>query len=236
MEIVIHTGEPFSHSKGDSMERQARVMISGQLTRAIFLTPSRGGRVFGIRFKPAGASALLRQPMSELRDELRPLNDVSRTLHRELMNAAERSASGGMASTQTFHDIANVIEKHACDSSPLPMIDAAVASILNSDGETSIANVARECNLSERQLERLFRERVGVSPKMLSRLARFQRALAGFDRERNWADVAADAGYYDQSHLLHDFRRFAGETPAFLVSPTTDLAEHFTARRKVKCS
>src|SRR3954454_10652286 len=92
MEIVIHLGEPFSHSKGDSVERQGRVMISGQLTRAIFLSPSRGGSVFGIRFKPAGASAVLRSPMSELTDELRPLDDVSRTLHRELMNAAERSA------------------------------------------------------------------------------------------------------------------------------------------------
>jgi methylphosphotriester-DNA--protein-cysteine methyltransferase len=114
------------------------------------------------------------------------------------------------------------------------MVDAAVASILNSHGETSIANVAKDCNVSERQLERLFRERVGVGPKMLSRLARFQRALAGFDHDRNWADVAVDAGYYDQSHLLHDFRRFAGETPAFLMSPTTDLAEHFTARKKQK--
>jgi AraC-like DNA-binding protein len=234
MEIVIHTGEPFSHSKGESVQRQGRVMISGQLTRAIFLTPSRAGRVFGIRFKPAGASTLLRQPMSELRDELRPLDDVSRTLHRELMNAAERSASGGKASTQTIHDIANVLAEHASDSSPLPMVDAAVASILNSYGETSIANVAKNCNVSERQLERLFRERVGVGPKMLSRLARFQRALAGFDHDRNWAEVAADAGYYDQSHLLHDFRRFACETPAFLMSPTTDLAEHFTARKKQK--
>ena len=112
------------------------------------------------------------------------------------------------------------------------MLDAAVASILNSHGEASVANVARECNVSERQLERLFHEHVGVSPKMLSRLARFQRALAGFDSERNWAEVAVQAAYYDQSHLLHDFRRFADETAAFLVSPTTDLAEHFTARRK----
>jgi AraC-like DNA-binding protein len=231
MEIVIHLGEPFSHSKGASTERQRRVMISGQLTRAILLTPSRGGRVFGVRFKPAGASALLQSPMSELTDELLPLDDVSPGLQRELMDAAERSATGSYTSTQIVNDISDVLGAHARDSAPSTQLNAVVSAILNSHGEVSVAAVARECNVSERQLERLFRERVGVSPKMLSRLARFQRALAGFDGESNWADVAAEAGYYDQSHLLHDFRRFAGETPTFLVSPTTDLAEHFTARK-----
>ena len=96
MEIVIHMGEPFSHAKGDAMERQGRVMISGQLTRAIVLRPSRGGSVFGIRFKPAGGKAVLRLPMAELRDELRPLDDVSRVLNRDLMDAAERAAGGGL--------------------------------------------------------------------------------------------------------------------------------------------
>jgi transcriptional regulator GlxA family with amidase domain len=73
--------------------------------------------------------------------------------------------------------------------------------------------------VSERHLRRLFRETVGVSPKTFARMSRFQRALqaARSDGRAGWASIAAAAGYYDQAHLIADFRVLAGVTPQALL-------------------
>ncbi len=204
-------------------------MLSGQLSRPLMLMPCTGGRVLGIRFKPAGASALFRFPLAGLTDQLQPLDQVSQKLHQALWDAVEPSASSGSLIPQTIARVAEVLFTHS-QALPLPVVNAALAAMEDPRGITSVSEIARWCGVSERHLERLFREYVGLSPKTIARLMRFQRALAAFDDSTNWAQIAANAGYYDQSHLLHDFRQFAAETPAALLSSTSDLAEHFTAR------
>jgi AraC-like DNA-binding protein len=82
-----------------------------------------------------------------------------------------------------------------------------------------VSSVAADLGISERHLRRLFLDVVGVSPKVFARLARFHRALrAARARGRaSWATIAAAAGYYDQAHLVAEFRALAGEAPrAFL--------------------
>jgi AraC-like DNA-binding protein len=79
--------------------------------------------------------------------------------------------------------------------------------------------VAAELGVSERHLRRVFRETVGVSPKAFARIARFHRALGAGrqDARAGWASIAAAAGYYDQAHLIAEFRAIAGVTPRVLV-------------------
>jgi transcriptional regulator GlxA family with amidase domain len=78
----------------------------------------------------------------------------------------------------------------------------------------SVADIARELRLSERQLERRFVARVGLMPKRFARLARFERALSLVRTGLSLASVAQYAGYADQSHLVRDFQSFAGEPPS----------------------
>lgn len=86
--------------------------------------------------------------------------------------------------------------------------------------DVDVATVARDFGLSERHFRRLFREVVGVSPKAFATLTRFHRALdaARADSGANWSDIAIAAGYYDQAHLIADFRTIAGTTPRALLS------------------
>ena len=84
----------------------------------------------------------------------------------------------------------------------------------------NVAFVAEQLGVSERHLRRVFGEVVGLSPKEFSKLLRFERALKAAQEVRNscWSDIAASAGYYDQAHLIADFRSIAGATPrAFLA-------------------
>lgn len=83
----------------------------------------------------------------------------------------------------------------------------------------NVSAVADELGMSERHLRRVFRDAVGVSPKAFARLARFHRALrrASENRHASWASIAAAAGYYDQAHLIDEFRAIAGVTPRALI-------------------
>src|SRR5262249_45358011 len=79
----------------------------------------------------------------------------------------------------------------------------------------SVRDVTRRIGLSQRQFIQVFRSAVGMTPKRYHRVRRFQRArkLVRYTPSPDWADVALECGYFDQSHLIHDFQEFAGFSP-----------------------
>src|SRR5262249_33189048 len=80
-----------------------------------------------------------------------------------------------------------------------------------------LRELAAKLGLSHKQMLSRFDRRVGVTPKLASRIFRFQRALAAINQTKtvpDWADLALDCGYYDQAHLIHEFQQLAGLTPA----------------------
>jgi AraC-like DNA-binding protein len=99
---------------------------------------------------------------------------------------------------------------------PAPLALRAAERLMNA----SVSSVAVELGVSERHLRRVFRDTVGMSPKEFARLARFRRALraAREDSRLSWATIAAATGYYDQAHLIAEFRTIAGVTPRALLS------------------
>jgi AraC-like DNA-binding protein len=112
--------------------------------------------------------------------------------------------------------IAERLARTELRDSEVPLALAATALLASAN----VSSVAVELGMSERHLRRLFREAVGMSPKQFARLARFRHALrtAREEGELNWAAVAATAGYYDQAHLIAEFRAIAGVTPRTLLS------------------
>jgi methylphosphotriester-DNA--protein-cysteine methyltransferase len=81
---------------------------------------------------------------------------------------------------------------------------------------------------SQRRFIELFRDQIGLTPKAFCRVRRFQRILQAVHRrsEVDWAQVALDGGYYDQSHLIHDFRGFSGLTPATYLAAAAEHLNH----------
>ena len=75
-----------------------------------------------------------------------------------------------------------------------------------------VIEVARDAGLSRRRFTQLFREQVGLTPKLYCRLHRFQDVVGKLTSGGlvDWADVALDGGYCDQAHLAHEFRAFSG--------------------------
>ena len=161
-----------------------------------------------VRFTPQGA-ARLGVPAAELAGRSVPLDElIPRVRAREVTEriAAAPDDASRVATVERFlQDL-----PFARD----PVVTRAVELLSDPNASPSLAAIAAEVALSERQLERRFFLRVGTTPKRFARLARFQRAVSLMDFAPGLAAVAQDAGYYDQSHFVREFRAFAGTAPA----------------------
>lgn len=96
------------------------------------------------------------------------------------------------------------------------LIQAACKALDRSGGTQPIARLARTLGLTERTLERRFQAHIGATPKKYARIVRLRKAMLHHGHLGNWADVASVAGYYDQSHMIRDFREFYGMAPETL--------------------
>jgi transcriptional regulator GlxA family with amidase domain len=97
--------------------------------------------------------------------------------------------------------------------------------------KVSIRDVAASVNLSWRRLIEVFTAEVGMTPKRMSRVLRFQRAcqLARQSRVCDWGRVAQACGYFDQSHLIHDIRELSGFSPVQLLEASQQVKTNHAA-------
>jgi len=93
------------------------------------------------------------------------------------------------------------------------LVQKACKDILASKGNCTIRALANSVNLSKRTLERRFVNHIGTSPKQFSRVVRLRNAILLRRHQLAWADIACTAGYYDQSHMIHEFQELCGITP-----------------------
>ena len=111
------------------------------------------------------------------------------------------------------------LRRHGHHRTPALDVPGLAASILRAQGRISVAALAGAAGVSRQHLTREFQERIGIGPKLYSRLARFQSVLAyaGSGERLDWAAVALDMGFADQSHMIADVRQFSGLTPQALM-------------------
>ena len=169
--------------------------------------------LFGIRFKPGGLAAFVPIPQYELRDQVIDLTSVCRPLAvtlSDLLSVGDSQAAW-VASIETV-----LLRLLASATLPDRRVLVAVESILTTNGQVSIRQLTNDVCVSERQLERLFSQSVGVAPKPLSEIVRF-RALCHLLTEQpnlSLTDAAFSMGYYDSAHLTRVFKRLSGELPS----------------------
>ena len=165
----------------------------------------------GARLQPGILFAMLGIPAHELVERREPLSsfigDAAKELECELACAHSTDARFDALESFLMERLTNVF------------IDERVASALSliedSAGSIRVAELARRCNVGQRQLERLLKKWVGLSPKRLSRIARFQSTL-GCTTETpapQWTQLAGEQGYFDQAQLINEFAALAGATP-----------------------
>lgn len=167
----------------------------------------------GVRFRPGGAYAFVREPMSQFQKDPAPLE--------ALLDGIEEIQ-------QWLVEVPGVTEKvQALDSQLVLRLnedtrmpnDTTISNLLyriyRTRGNVSIEELARREVLSARHLHRLFNRWIGLGPKQFCRIVRFQHALQMMlaSPSIDGADLAAACGYADQAHLIREFKTLAGSTP-----------------------
>ena len=230
VELILNFGERFSQHHNNQRALQPRHFLVGEMSGPILISPNGAVQLLGIRFHPGGTSPFLRVPMSELTDRIAELGSLSSELERELLLVSQYLASlpdkiGAVEAALTARLLSG-----SDDSSAIRL----AARIVDSDGRVSVDQLATAAGISSRQLERRFLREIGIGPKLLGRILRFQQVFRAVERvDSAWAVIAVECGYYDQAHLIRDFSQFAGQTPAVLLAEQSALTEAFTRKTRM---
>jgi AraC-like DNA-binding protein len=165
-----------------------------------------------LRLTPLGAHALLGVPMHELTDRVVELEDLIGRGAGELIERVWDEPHW----ERRFAVLDGAIAARMAQArAPSAELSWAWGRMRSSRGRANVGMLAAELGWSHRRLIARFRESIGLPPKALGRVLRFERASQLLRRieEPRLAEVAFECGYYDQAHLNRDFRQFAGTTP-----------------------
>jgi AraC-like DNA-binding protein len=199
----------------DILYSPAGLQVVGAMTAEQRYDLPSGASTVGLRFHPGMAAAFLRVPAAELTDRVIPLEEIWGAAARELQSRLDHAVSAA----ERLAILGATVRPPA--STPNP-VQRAIETVTSSHGDIDLDWVARQAGMSERQFRRRCLEESGLAPKQLCRVLRFRRACALGERGLPWGLIAAEAGYFDQAHLIRDFREFTGDTPMSVFSNTAD--------------
>lgn len=201
---------------GPSVESGLDVHALGVRQKARRKLLRRGQRSVMARIHLGAHVAVLGVPASAVAGRIVDIEDLwGKTAANRLRDRLAQAPDTSAAAVVLQRAIAERIA-HGAAPDARTQLTLACAELLRS---ANIKTVARKLSVSERHLRRVFRETLGVSPKSYARLERFHAALAAAQETKHatWADIAADSGYYDQAHMIAEFRGITGVTPRALL-------------------
>jgi AraC-like DNA-binding protein len=180
-----------------------------------------------VNFKPGVLYRLIGVPFSEFTNTFIDAEDI---LPKEIRQANER-----LSSAESPEEMIGIVEKLLLDLTTsikrdAHPIDAVTNLLIKHPEDSSVLALAESSCFSPRQFERLFKERMGVSPKLFSRIARMTKAFSIKYNCPNldWLSIALSCNYHDYQHLARDFKDLAGVTPTTYMREEQDAPErHF---------
>ena len=186
------------------------VCVAGPRTQALFKNTTGIARAVIFQFKPGWSAQLLGVAANALTDQIIPLEDLwgrpGGDLCLELLTARD--------APEMFERLSHAIALRAhATFDPASARLARRAVRLLEGGEDRVESVAERLGVTARHLRRAFTESIGIGPKDFARTVRLRRAVGMAATSKDWGRIAADAGYYDQAHLIADFRELVGLTP-----------------------
>ena len=166
---------------------------------------------FTVAFEPAGFVSLFSVPAEDLTDaDLDARSALGRTMDDLWQRLAEAGSFGSRVA------VADAFFSGHCPDFLVPSAIRQAARIMHGyDGSLRIDKLAQRLDISTRQFQRRFRYEIGITPRLYARVVRFEAALRqkAVAPQMLWTDIAHSLGYFDQMHMIHDFRQLSGDTP-----------------------
>lgn len=190
------------------------ILVSGQL------------KLFSILFKPHGIARFFRIPASELFNQTIPLRLITGSVIDEIEEKLFENSRPSKQLEIVENFLINLLK--VSENCNLPRISDSVQKI-NNHNLPKINALANHACLSRKQFERHFTQIIGASPKQFLRIVRFQKALFLKQKKatKNLTELAIDSGYYDQPHMISEFKQLSGLTPKQYFAQCEPFSDYF---------
>lgn len=217
LELIIHLKELYCKlPNGNKLSYTPDYMLIGMFSKTYQVHFSEQVPVFSIRFKPQALPYILRIKGSEVFENY---GDIESLLDKRFLNFCHRIREDqniGTMIERTEKFLVQILAKQTLEES---YVTKAVKLIYNSR-MNHVHELSEKVNISQRQLERKFKELIGVSPKQYFKLIRINKAieLLRQNQSLNLTDITYYCGYFDQAHFIKDFKQITSQTPSSFIA------------------
>jgi len=215
----------------DGFVLQPRSVIVGPQLSRVLLDINQSHKAVRVGFHPGGLFRLLGIPMHEMIDDNYDAADVFGT---EMQRVNEQ-----MQKAVSFDAIKEVVEqfllKKVKGLRPSMPFDKALLELMRLNGNVPIEKIASLSCLSLRQFERVCKTRIGMPAKLFARLIRFSKAYRLHEScpQMTWTSIAYECGYFDQMHLIRDFKEFAAVSPTIIEKELLNIPVRMQASMRL---
>lgn len=228
MELIFHLGDRVIRTTDEKSGLNPRFNFVGQKTQAYFIQPTGGTKMFGVRFFPHTISFAVPLPLSELNNQVLPMEDI---FSKKINTLAQR-----VYDLQTPVKIIPLVERFflkALDNYEFSYnhhrMDFAIKQILNSRGTIKIEALAKKMDISCRYLEMIFKQFTGISPKLFNRITQFQTIFEIVNQQPDLklTQLAYLNNYADQAHFTRTCKQFTGVSPKHFLKEARPMIANF---------
>jgi AraC-like DNA-binding protein len=202
----------YDAERPENCSRLSGAVVSGAHGRGFAPDTAEEVFIIGVHFKPGGAFPFLGLPAGDLADTHVDLETLwgppAGRLRERLCEARTSAERFQLLQEALLRRLRHGVEQHYAVSAALEMFR-------KNQAGPRVREAAKYIGLSQRRFIQVFKAEVGITPKLFSRIQRFQqtRTFIQHNPSINWADLAVDLGYFDQSHLIREFLEFSALSP-----------------------
>lgn len=230
IEIMFNLGTGYWQIwSGSQFVTNPSIELWGQIIEPLAFRSIGHNVMLGARFFPHTAACLLSGGIQQFNDGVTDFSRIGgkavQDLHARLMEVNSLPQRLELLETYLLAQLA----KQEKNLHKLPLLNQIMQELQQDNFFEQINQVARRQGISSRYLQKIFLQYTGLSPKLYSKIHRFQNSLLLVaQKESNLTNIAYDCGYFDQSHFIRDFKNFTGVAPsafsaegssALLISP-----------------
>ncbi len=225
-------------SNNDSSYKDQAV-VTGQISSYFDVVPQGKIRLITIVFKPFGAKPFFDFPISEIKNNIIPIKDINNNDWLDLEKRLSDCKDNKSIIACLEENLLVKLKKNNLFNSYFNInydrVLSAIGRIESSKGCVNIKELSSLVCLSDKQFNRIFADYVGINPKHFLRIVRYQSVLLKLQnsnlsdyKDIDLHDLVYDFGYYDQSHLINNFKEFTGYTPREYISLFSPCSEYFS--------